>query len=150
MEVREVPLRQSSIQSSASTECSAISSSYAIPSSTMQFISTSSVRNSSQALAASSSTKNDFLKWQVSTQSGLKISEEKLRSRRDVVKRQGELIAKLRTENDAEVAEAAAIGQENQRLSGSLEDAKSEVIKLGNLNLTITLLLHYCELVFKF
>ena len=42
------------------------------------------------------------------------------------------MIAKLMAENDAEVAEAAAIGQENQRLSGSLDDAKSEVIKLGN------------------
>ena len=42
------------------------------------------------------------------------------------------MIAKLRAENDAEVAEAAAIGLENQRLSGSLDDAKSEVIKLGN------------------
>ena len=42
------------------------------------------------------------------------------------------MIAKLKAENDADVAEASAIGQENQRLSGSLEDAKSEVIKLGN------------------
>ena len=147
MEVREAPLplrQSSSIRSSVSTECSATS--YSIPT----FIPTSSVRSSSQTPAASSSTKNDFLKWQVSTQSGLKISEEKLRSRRDVAHRQGELIAKLRAENDAEEAEAAAIGLENQRLTGSLEDAKSEVIKLGNLNLTITLLLHYCELVFKF
>ena len=59
-------------------------------------------------------------------------------------------MAKLKAENDADVAEASGIGQENHILSGSLEDAKSEVIKLGNLNLTITLLLHYCELVFKF
>ena len=42
------------------------------------------------------------------------------------------MIAKLKAENDADVAEASAICQENQRLSGSLEDAKSEVIKLGN------------------
>ena len=130
MEVREVPLRQSSIRSSASTECSVTS--YSIPTSTMQFTSTSSVRSSSQTAAASSSTKNDFLKWQVSTQSGLKISEEKLRSRREVAQRQGTLIAKLRIENDADVAEATAIVQENQILSGSLEDAKSEVIKFGN------------------